>query len=99
GLVIARVLEGDTARQGVHRSRVCLAAFGGLGRLPALVPSAAVASLAVFFGDRSGAGPGPDPGQAFRVYLSVYPFTLLLVGTVVSRFIRLPAAPQERVTR
>lgn len=98
-LVIARVLDADAARHGVHRSGLFLAAFGVLGRLNALVTAAAVASLAVFFGYRSGADPGPDPGQAFRVYLSVYPFVLLLVGTVVSRFIRLPAAPQEQVTR
>ena len=29
------------------------------------------------------------------MYLSVYPFALLVLGTAVSRFIRLPAAPQE----
>ncbi len=94
-LVIARVLDADAARYGTHRSGLFLAAFGVLGRLNGLVTAAALASLALWFGYRSGADPGPDPGQAFRVYLSLYPFALLVVGTTVSRFIRLPAAPQE----
>ncbi|MFC7021899.1 MFS transporter [Promicromonospora thailandica] len=94
-LVIARVLDADAARHGVHRSGLFLAAFGVLGRLNALVTAGAVLSLAVFFGYHSGDDPGPDPAGAFRVYLSLYPFALLLVGTVVSRFIRLPAAPED----
>ena len=94
-LVIARVLDADAAHHGTHRSGLFLAAFGVLGRLNGLLTAAALASLALWFGYRSGADPGPDPGQAFRVYLSVYPLVLLTVGTVVSRFIRLPAAPQD----
>lgn len=94
-LVIARVLDADAARHGTHRSGLFLASFGVLGRLNGLVTAGALASLALWFGYRSGADPGPDPGQAFRVYLSLYPFTLLVIGTTVSRFIRLPAAPQE----
>ncbi|NUS65815.1 MAG: MFS transporter [Saccharothrix sp.] len=94
-LVIARVLDADAAQHGTHRSGLFLAAFGVLGRLNGLLTAAALASLALWFGYRSGADPGPDPGQAFRVYLSVYPLVLLTIGTVVSRFIRLPAAPQD----
>jgi GPH family glycoside/pentoside/hexuronide:cation symporter len=94
-LVIARVLDADAARHGTHRSGLFLAAFGVLGRLNGVVTAAALASLTLWFGYRSGADPGPDPGQAFRVYLSLYPFALLVIGTTVSRFIRLPAAPQE----
>jgi len=98
-LVIARVLDADAVRHGTHRSGLFLAAFGVLGRLNGLVTAGALLSLALVFGYRDGADPGPDPGQAFRVYLSLYPFALLLIGTVVSRFIRLPAAPQETVMR
>ena len=94
-LVIARVLDADAARHGTHRSGLFLAAFGVLGRLNGVVTAGALASLALWFGYRSGTDPGPDPGQAFRVYLSVYPVTLLLIGTAVSRFIRLPPPPQE----
>jgi GPH family glycoside/pentoside/hexuronide:cation symporter len=94
-LVIARVLDADAARHGTHRSGLFLAAFGVLGRLNGLVTAGALMSLALVFGYRDGTDPGPDPGQAFRVYLSLYPFALLALGTVVSRFIRLPAAPQE----
>lgn len=97
-LVIARVLDADAARHGTHRSGLFLAAFGVLGRLNALVTAGALASLTAWFGYRNGADPGPDPAQAFRVYLSLYPFVLLVIGTTVSRFIRLPPAPQEAAT-
>jgi glycoside/pentoside/hexuronide:cation symporter, GPH family len=93
--VIARVLDADAARHGTHRSGLFLAAFGVLGRLNGLVTAGALLSLAAIFGYRSGTDPGSDPGQAFRVYLSLYPFALLVLGTLISRFIRLPAAPQE----
>ena len=44
-----------------------------------------------FFGYHSGADPGPRAGLAWRVYMSLYPFGLLAIGAVISRFIRVPA--------
>ncbi len=89
-LIMARVLDDDATRHGVHREGIFLSAFGVLGRLNGLVVAAALASLTLFFGYRSGTTPGPNPDLAFRFYLSVYPVILLVIGTVISRFVHVP---------
>ncbi|GMA30095.1 MFS transporter [Litorihabitans aurantiacus] len=89
-LIMARVLDDDARRHGVHREGIFLSAFGVLGRLNGLIVAGALASLTVVFGYRSGADPGEDPATTFRVYLSIYPAALLMIGTLVSRFVRVP---------
>lgn len=90
-LIMARVLDDDARRTGVHREGIFLSAFGVLGRLSAIPTSVALLSLGWFFGYRSGDVPGPDPGTAWRVYMSLYPFAFLALGSLISRFIHLPA--------
>ncbi|WP_454293465.1 MFS transporter [Salana multivorans] len=89
-LIMARVLDDDARRHGVHREGVFLAAFGVLGRLNGVIVAVALWSLTAFFGYRSGNDPGPNPDLAFRLYLSVYPVILLTIGTVISRFVHVP---------
>ena len=89
-LIFARVLDQDAAAHGVHREGIFLSAFGVLGRLSAIPVSLALVSLRVFFGYESGDAPGDDPGTAWRVYMSLYPFALLAIGTLISRFIQVP---------
>lgn len=93
---MARVLDDDARRHGVHREAVFLSAFGVLGRLNGVVVSAALASLTLFFGYENGDNPGEDPGTAFRFYLSVYPVILLTIGTVISRFVHVPGWDPKR---
>ncbi|WP_235019886.1 MFS transporter [Ruania rhizosphaerae] len=95
-LIVARVLDGDAARHGEHREGLFLSAFGFFGRLNGVVTGLALTSLGVFFGYNSGDDPGTDPGFAFRVYLTVYPFALTVIGAVASRFVRLPEAGAPR---
>lgn len=89
-LIMARVLDDDARRHGVHREGVFLAAFGVLGRLNGVIVSLALWSLTAFFGYRNGDEPGPNPDLAFRFYLSVYPVILLTIGTIISRFVHVP---------
>lgn len=89
-LVIARVLDLDAARHGVHREGLFLSAFGAFGRLNGAVTGVALASLGLLFGYYSGETPGSQPGQAFRVYLCLYPLLLCAVGAIASRFIHVP---------
>ncbi|WP_454299434.1 MFS transporter [Salana multivorans] len=89
-LIMARVLDDDARRHGVHREGVFLAAFGVLGRLNGVIVAAALWSMTAFFGYHNGNDPGPNPDLAFRFYLSVYPVILLTIGTVISRFVHVP---------
>lgn len=91
-LIVARVLDGDAATHGEHREGLFLSAFGFFGRLNGVVTGLALTSLGVFFGYNSGDDPGDDPGMAFRVYLTVYPFVLTVIGAIAARFVRIPDA-------
>ncbi len=93
-LIFSRVLDQDARDSGVHREGIFFSAFGVLGRLSGLIVSLALVSLQVFFGYRSGAEPGADPGTAWRVYMAIYPFALLTIGAVISRFIEIPGDPE-----
>lgn len=91
-LIQARLLDDDARRHGVHREGIFLSAFGFFGRLSGGLSGLALASLGAFFGYRSGDDPGPDPGGAFRVYMSVYPFVIALIGLLIAWRTRVPEA-------
>lgn len=90
-LVIARVLDEDTALHGAHREGIFLAAFGFFGRLSGAVTGAALASLGALFGYYSGDDPGARAGDAWRTYVCLYPMALAGLGAVLSLLIRVPA--------
>jgi glycoside/pentoside/hexuronide:cation symporter, GPH family len=94
-LIQARVLDEDVRRHGQHREGLFLAAFGFFSRLTGASAGIGLGSLGFLFGYYSGADPGPDPGMAFRVAVSVYPFVIAVVGVVLSLLIRVPAAGAE----
>lgn len=94
-LVIARVLDEDTAVHGAHREGIFLAAFGFFGRLSGAVAGVALASLGALFGYYSGDDPGGQAGTAWRVYVCVYPMVLAGLGAVLSLLIRVPTNHRE----
>lgn len=105
-LIQARILDEDVRRHGVHREGIFLSAFGFFGRLSGGLNGVALASLATFFGYRSGDDPGANPGQAFRIYMSAYPLAIAAIGLVIALRTRVPEAgaddasplPDGRVT-
>ncbi len=91
-LIYARILDQDAAEYGVHREGLFLSAFGVLGRLSALPVALALVSLSWFFGYQSGEAPGDSAGLAWRFYMAIYPFALLMIGSLISRFVKVPEA-------
>lgn len=94
-LIFARVLDEDARSKDVHREGIFMSAFGVLGRLNAIPVSVALMSLGWFFGYQSGDNPGSQPGLAWRVYMSIYPFAFLATGALISRFVKVPETPLE----
>ena len=94
-LIQARVLDDDVRRHGQHREGLFLSAFGFFSRLAGMTAGIGLGSLGLLFGYYSGDDPGPNPGQAFRVAVSAYPFAVAVVGVVLSLLIRVPAAGVE----
>src|SRR5699024_6844197 len=87
-LVMARVLDRDARRTGLHREGVFLGTFGVFARPTGALGGLALASLDPLFGYASGDDPGARPGLAFRVYTCVYPALLVGVAAVAARFVR-----------
>jgi GPH family glycoside/pentoside/hexuronide:cation symporter len=58
-----------------------------MNRLSGLFTSAAFYMLFIFFGFESGDNPGPQPGNAARFLLTVFPFVLMLISLAFSFFI------------
>jgi glycoside/pentoside/hexuronide:cation symporter, GPH family len=96
-LIQARIVDDDVRRHGQHREGLFLSAFGFFSRLTGATAGIGLGSLGFFFGYYSGADPGPNPGLAFRVAVSVYPFVIAVVGVVLSLLIRVPDAGTSEV--
>ena len=94
-LIQARVVDDDVRRHGQHREGLFLSAFGIFSRLTGATAGLGLGSLGLLFGYYSGEDPGPDPGTAFRVAVSVYPFVIAVLGVVLSLLIRVPDAGAE----
>ena len=87
-LVMARVLDRDARRTGLHREGVFLGAFGVFARLTGALGGLALVSLEPLFGYVSGDDPGDRAGLAFRVYTCLYPAALVGIAAVSARFVR-----------
>ncbi|MDX5318930.1 MAG: MFS transporter [Actinomycetes bacterium] len=94
-LIQARVLDDDVRRHGQHREGLFLSAFGFFSRITGATAGIGLGSLGFLFGYYSGDDPGPDPGMAFRVAVSVYPFVVAAIGVILSMVIRVPEAGVE----
>jgi GPH family glycoside/pentoside/hexuronide:cation symporter len=86
-LIGARVMDEDTRKHNVRREGIISSALGFMDRLSGLFTSAAFYMLFIFFGFESGDNPGPQPGNAARFLLTVFPFVLMLVSLAFSFFI------------
>lgn len=91
-LIQARVLDEDARRHGQHREGLFLSAFGFFSRLTGATAGIGLGSLGFLFGYHSGDDPGPNPGLAFRVAVSVYPFVIASAGVLLSLVIKVPEA-------
>lgn len=93
-VVVARLIDEDHRRSGLHREAMVIAAFGFFNRLNGLVKSLAFLAVFAFFGFQSGDVPGEQPDQAARFLMTVFPPVLVAVAALLSRFVRFePAAP------
>lgn len=87
-LIIAKLLDQDVARTGVHREGMFLAAFGFFNRVTGLVQAFTAMLMFAIYGYRSGDDPGPRPGDASKFMIGWMPFALLAIAFGVSLLVR-----------
>ena len=79
-LIAAKVMDEDTQKHNVRREGIISNALGFMNRLNGLFTSAGFALVFVLFGYESGNNPGPQPGNAARFLLTVFPLVQMLIS-------------------
>jgi GPH family glycoside/pentoside/hexuronide:cation symporter len=86
-LIGAKIMDEDTQKHNLRREGIISNAMGFMNRLNGLFTSAAFTLVFVIFGFESGQNPGPQPDNAARFLLTVFPFVLMLISFAFSFFI------------
>jgi GPH family glycoside/pentoside/hexuronide:cation symporter len=92
-LIGARIMDEDTAKHNLRREGIISNALGFMNRLNGLFTSAAFYLVLVLYGFESGQNPGPQPADAARFLLTLFPPVLMLISLAFSFFISFEARP------
>jgi len=88
-MILANLVDRSRARSGHRREGIYYGLNRFIGRLSRILEALALALLGVLFGYVSGEDPGPDPANAFRFLISVFPFVCMAFAWVLARKLRL----------
>lgn len=87
-VVLAEVIDRDTARTGLRREGAFYGTAAVMVRFSGVIQSLVFASLTPLFGYVSGTQPGPEPEAAFRFLMAGPPVLAMLLSTLVVHFIQ-----------
>ena len=87
-LIGARIVDEDSAKSGVRREAIYSNAIGFMNRLNGLFTSLAFYLVYAWYGFESGDSPGPNPAQAVRFLLVIFPFVLMVISSIFARFLK-----------
>ena len=89
-LIGAKIMDEDTKKYNLRREGIIANALGFMNRLNGLFTSFAFYLIFVIFQFESGNNTGPDPANASRFLLTVFPFVLMLISFGFSFFVNFP---------
>lgn len=89
-LVGARIMDDDLRMHGIKREGIYASAMGFMNRLSGFFTSLAFLLVANLYGFESGDVPGPQPAQAAKFLLVIFPFCVMVLSVFVSRFLKFP---------
>jgi GPH family glycoside/pentoside/hexuronide:cation symporter len=96
-LIGAKIMDEDTQKHNVRREGIISSAMGFMNRLNGLFTSLAFLLVSRLFGFQSGQNPGPEPHNAARFLLTVFPLILMVISFGFSFFIDFRKAEQAPV--
>ncbi len=96
-MINSELIEEDARLSGVRREATFFAAISFVTRLSGLIRSGVFALLGWWFGYQSSVEPGPQPGDAARFMMVVFPFFLMMISFAVSRLVRFGDAAQNEM--
>jgi GPH family glycoside/pentoside/hexuronide:cation symporter len=86
-LIGAKIMDEDTQMHHVRREGIISNALGFMNRLSGFFVSIALYLVFIIYKYESGANPGPQPDQAARFMLTIFPPILMVISFVFSFFI------------
>ena len=89
-LIGARIMDEDTKKYNLRREGTYASAMGFMNRLSGLFTSLAFLLVSRLYGFESGDAPGPNPAQAARFLIAIFPFAVMALSVVCSRFLHFP---------
>jgi glycoside/pentoside/hexuronide:cation symporter, GPH family len=93
-LIGAKIMDEDTRKHNLRREGIISSAMGFMNRLNGLFTSAAFFLVSVLYGFVSGAQPGPQPDNAARFLMTVFPPILMVISFTFSFFINFKPSEQ-----
>lgn len=86
-LIGAKIMDEDTQKYNLRREGIISSALGFMNRLNGLITGLAFTLVFTLFGFESGNNPGPQPANAARFLLTVFPFVLMVISFSFSFFL------------
>ena len=86
-LIGAKIMDEDTNKHNVRREGIISNALGFMNGLNGLFTSFAFLLVFRIFGFESGLNPGPQPGDAARFLLTIFPTAMMIISFAFSFFI------------
>jgi GPH family glycoside/pentoside/hexuronide:cation symporter len=86
-LIGAKIIDEDTQKHNLRREGIISNALGFMNRLNGLFTSFAFYLVFVLYKYESGLNPGPQPDQAARFLLTIFPPILMVISFIFSFFI------------
>ena len=94
-LIGAKIMDEDTRKHNLRREGIISNAMGFMNRLNGLFTGAGFYLVATLFDFQSGNNPGPQPDQAARFLLTLFPLVLMLISFGFSFFINFDESEKE----
>jgi len=91
-LIGAKIMDEDTQKHNLRREGIISNALGFMNRLNGLFTSVAFYLVFILYKYESGANPGPQPDQASRFLLTIFPPVLMVISFAFSFFINFEKA-------
>ena len=86
-LIGAKIMDEDTLKHNLRREGIIANALGFMNRLNGLFTSFAFYLVFILYQYESGTNPGPQPDQASRFLLTIFPPILMIISFTFSFFI------------
>jgi GPH family glycoside/pentoside/hexuronide:cation symporter len=83
-IIMANFIDRDLKRTGNRREGIYYSLLRVIGKLSKILESLALVLIGLLFGYVSGENPGPQPENAFRFLISVFPLVFTIIALLIA---------------